>query len=102
LVGSAIVGSNSTVGNETVLSAVYDRLSASIGQYHFESEGFRENNDQKHNIYNAFVQYAVTPRFNVQAEIRRRQTEHGDLLLDFDTTSFSNLQRKLEQVTVRV
>jgi tetratricopeptide (TPR) repeat protein len=102
LVGSAIVGSNSTVGNETVLSAVYDRASASIGQYHFQSDGFRENNDQKHNIYNAFVQYAVTPKLNVQAEIRRRQTENGDLLLDFDTTSHRNLRRNLEQDTVRV
>ncbi len=48
------------------------------------------------------MQYAVTPRFNVQAEIRRRQTENGDLLLDFDTTNFRNQQRKLEQDTVRV
>ncbi len=102
LVGSAIVGSNSTVGNETVLSAVYDRVSASIGQYHFQSDGFRANNDQKHNIYNAFVQYAVTPRFNIQAEIRRRQTDQGDLLLDFDTANHSNLRRNLEQDTARV
>ncbi len=102
LVGSAIVGSNSTVGNETVLSALYDRASVSIGQYHFQSDGFRENNDQKHNVYNAFMQYAVTPRLNVQAEIRRRKTENGDLLLDFDTTNFRNQRRILEQDTVRV
>ena len=27
------------------------------------------NNDQKHNVYNAFLQYAATARFNIQAEV---------------------------------
>ncbi len=102
LVASAIVGSNSTVGNETVLSAVYDRASASIGQYHFQSDGFRDNNKQKHNIYNAFLQYAVTPKLNIQTEVRTRKTEHGDLLLDFDTANHTNQRRNLEQDTARV
>ncbi len=102
LIASSIVGSNNTFGDEIVASALYDRASISVGQYYFQSDGFRENNDQKHNIVNAFVQYAVTPRFNVQTEIRRRKTEHGDLLLDFDTTNFSNLRRRLEQDTVRI
>ena len=50
---------------------------------------------------NAFVQYAVTPKLNIQAEIRRRETRHGDLLLDFDTAHFRNLRRHLDQDTVR-
>jgi len=102
LIASSIVGSNNTFGDEIVASALYDRASISVGQYHFRTDGFRKNNDQKHNIYNAFMQYAVTPRFNVQTEIRRRKTEHGDLFLDFDTTNFRNIRRKLEQDTVRV
>ena len=102
LVASGIVGSNSTFGNEATLSALYDRASVSIGQYHFQSDGFRPNNDQKHNIYNAFAQFAVTPKLNVQAEIRRRNTEQGDLLLDFDMTKHTQNRRNLEQDTARV
>ncbi len=87
LVASGIVGSNSTLGNEVVASALYDRASVSIGQFHYETDGFRANNDQKHNIYNAFMQYAVTPKFNIQAELRNRKTDQGNLLLDFDRDS---------------
>jgi len=87
LVASGIVGSNSTLGDEVVASALFDRASISVGQFHYDTKGFRSNNDQTHNIYNAFVQYAVTPKFNVQAELRRRATEHGNLLLDFDRDS---------------
>lgn len=102
LVASGIVGSNSTVGNEVVASALYDRASISVGQFHHETNGFRTNNDQTHNIYNAFMQYAVTPKFNVQAEVRKRDTKHGDLLLDFDPKSFSrNNRRKLKEDVAR-
>ena len=83
LVASGIFGSRGTLGDETVLSALYGRASVSVGQFHYETKGFRKNNDQTHNVYNAFMQFAVTPRFNVQAEVRTRKTEQGDLLLDF-------------------
>ncbi|MEP6880061.1 MAG: TonB-dependent receptor, partial [Nitrosospira sp.] len=102
-VASGILGSNSTAGDETVLSALYGRASVSVGQFHYNTNGFRPNNDQKHNVYNAFVQYAVTPRFNVQAEVRTRKTEQGDLLLDFDPNVFKvDNQRELTQDTARV
>lgn len=101
LVASGVAGSNSTFGNEATLSAVYDRASVSLGQYHFQSDGFRSNNDQNHNIYNAFVQYALTPKLNVQAEFRRRNSEHGDLLLDFNPSFHSWNRRHLDQDTAR-
>lgn len=101
LVASGIAGSNSTFGNEATLSAVYDKASVSLGQYHFQSDGFRPNNDQNHNIYNAFVQYALTPKLNIQAEFRRRNSDHGDLLLDFNPSFFSRDRRHLDQDTAR-
>ena len=94
MVASGIVGSRSTVGDEAVFSALYDRASVSLGQFHYNTDGFRTNNAQKHNIYNAFFQYAVTPRFNVQAEMRTRKTEHGDILLDFDPLAFNQSYRR--------
>ncbi|GJL75003.1 MAG: hypothetical protein NMNS02_11090 [Nitrosomonas sp.] len=103
LVGSGVVGSNSTLGNEMVFSALYDRTSVSLGQFHHETDGFRPNNDQKHNIYNAFIQHAITPKFNVQAEVRTRKKEHGDLEMNFDPDAFDqNFRRKLEEDIARV
>ncbi|SOD42524.1 TonB-dependent receptor domain-containing protein [Nitrosovibrio sp. Nv4] len=103
LVASGIFGSNNTIGDEAVLTALYGRASVSVGQFHYNTDGFRPNNDQKHNVYNAFIQYAVTPRFNVQAEVRTRETEHGDLLQDFDLDTFSEQsRRKLQQDWVRI
>jgi tetratricopeptide (TPR) repeat protein len=106
LVASGIVGSRGTVADEAVFSALYDRASVSVGQFHYNTNGFRENNDQKHNIYNAFVQYAVTPRFNVQAELRTRKTEHGDLRSNFDPYDplalNENYRRSLAQDTARI
>ena len=99
---SGIAGSYGTLGNEAVLSGVWDRASISIGQFHYDTNGFRQNNDQAHNIYNAFAQFAVTPDINFQAEVRTRGSRHGDLLLDFDPNVFTQNRRKLAEDTARV
>ncbi len=103
LVASGVAGSNNTLGNEVVASMLYDRASISIGQFHYETNGFRANNSEVHNIYNAFMQYAVTPRFNIQAELRTRKTEHGDLLLNFDDNVFNRkISRKIDEDVARI
>jgi len=106
LVASGIAGSNSTLGDEVVASMLYDRASISIGQFHYETDGFRPNNDETHDIYNAFIQYAVTPKFNIQTELRTRKTEHGDLLLNFnnlDDKVFSRTKRrKIDEDVARI
>lgn len=103
VVASGIAGNNGVLGNEIVLSKLYERTSISLGQFHYETNGFRPNNDQNHNIYNAFIQHAVTSKFNIQAEIRRREKEHGDIELDFNPRSYSSVrQRKLKEDSVRI
>ena len=103
LVASGVVGNNSTLGNETIISGLYGRTSFSLGQFHYETSGFRKNNDIINNNYNAFIQFAATPRFNVQTEIRTRKTENGDLLLDFDPNVFSaSNRRELRQNSARI
>ncbi|MEQ1779195.1 MAG: tetratricopeptide repeat protein, partial [Nitrosomonas sp.] len=82
VVASGMAGNQGTLGNEIVLSKLYDRTSISLGQFHYETNGFRPNYGQNHNVYNMFIQHALTPKFNVQAEVRKRETEHGDLILD--------------------
>ena len=82
VVASGLVGNQGTLGNEVVLSKLYERTSISLGQFHYETNGFRPNYGQNHNIYNAFIQHAFTSKFNVQVELRKRETQHGDLILD--------------------
>ena len=107
-VASGFGGNNSTYGNEIVFSKLYERTSVSLGQFHYQTNGFRNNNDQNHDILNAFIQHAVTPKLNVQAEVRTRMTDQGNLLLDFDKETVdpkarqNRNRRKIDEDTARL
>ena len=89
---SAVAGSNDTYGDEVVHSGLWRNFSYSIGQYHFESNGFRENNDVHTDLVNAFVQASITPNFSVQSEYRHRELERGDIDLIANGEFFSDLR----------
>ena len=80
--------------DEVVVSAVFDRVAWSVGQFHHESSGFRPNNDVQEDIITGFFQVAVTPTLSMQLEHRRLETEQGDLVLDFDPNLFSLADRR--------
>ena len=75
LQASGIVGENNTWGEEVVVSGIYNKASFSVGQYHNETDGFRENAFLKDNIYDAFLQYSLLPSTSVQGEFRYRDTD---------------------------
>jgi len=103
LFASGGMGNNDTVGDELVVSGVYDRLSFSLGRFHSEADGFRDNNDEENNLYNVFTQLAVTSRLNVQVEYRHRESQRGDLALRFDPEVFKSFDRTdIEQEDIRV
>jgi tetratricopeptide (TPR) repeat protein len=100
---NGLAGNNDTFADDATVSGVKDRFSFSLGQFHYETDGFRENNDLKHDIYNVFLQSAITPKLNIQAEYRRRETEQGDLQLRFDPEAFQNrTRREIDQDTFRL
>ena len=84
LQASGVVGSNETYGDELVQSGVQERFSYSLGQFYYETDGFRDNNDLKNYIYNVFMQGNVAPGTSVQAEYRHTKIEQGQLDLMFD------------------
>lgn len=108
LVASGLGGNNSTFGNEIVFSKLYERTSVSLGQFHYETQGFRTNNDQNHDVLNAFIQHAVTPKLNIQTEIRTRSSDLGNLFLNVDEDSSDSklpqnrFRRKIDEDSVRV
>ena len=90
---NGIVGGNDTWGNDLVYNGVYNNWSWSVGQFHYESDGYRDNNDQDQNAYNLFVQGALTHKTSVQAELRHQEYENGDLVQRFDPDDFLDTQR---------
>lgn len=103
---SGLAGNNDTFGGEGVISVVQDELSLSAGAFSYRTDGFRENNDIDHDIYNIFAQVAVSTRLNLQAEVRRRRTDEGDLALNFEPDAFApsgglNFRRELDQDIAR-
>jgi len=51
---SGFGGSDDTTGGEMVVSSVFDRYSFSAGAFDYDTDGFRDNNDLNHNIYNVY------------------------------------------------
>jgi tetratricopeptide (TPR) repeat protein len=99
---SGFGGNNETLGDEAVITGLYDQVSISAGQFHYESDGFRRNNDLEHDIYSAFGQVALSDEVDVQFEYRRRRTEHGDLRLNFDPDDFfANERRSVDEDVLR-
>ena len=94
LQASGVAGGNSILGDELVQSGVWGRMSYSIGQFHYETDGFRKNNDQDQDIYNAFAQLNPLPNTSIVGEIRYNDRDFGDLELLFDPDRFSAHQRQ--------
>ena len=94
---NGLVGGNSTWGNDLVHNGVYNNWSWSVGQFHYESDGYRDNNDQDQNAYNLFVQGALTHKTSVQFELRHQEIERGDLVQRFDPDDFLSTQRDKEK-----
>lgn len=99
--GSAIAASNDTSGHDFTLSAVHNSLALSAGQTHYQTDGFRPNNDLTQTLNNFFAQIAISPDLSIQAEYRDRKLKHGDLDYNFELTLFDpDFRRDLES-TVR-
>jgi tetratricopeptide (TPR) repeat protein len=94
---SNIIGEQDTIGDELVFSGVQDKVSFSLGQFHFETDGFRENNDQEQDIYNIFTQVRLSHKTSIMAEFRDKELVNGDLTLNFDPDDFLPVKRETEE-----
>jgi tetratricopeptide (TPR) repeat protein len=103
LLASGVAGGNSTLGDELVPSGVLGRLSYSLSQFHYETDGFRKNNDLQQDLYSVFTQMSLSHKTSVQAEFRYRDEERGDLGLRFDPNNFSpDLRQELQATSIRL
>jgi tetratricopeptide (TPR) repeat protein len=102
LQASGLVGEDSTAGAEGVVGGLYNNVSASLGAYYFRTDGYRVNNDVDDDVYDAFVQVALSPRTSIQAEYRYRNTENGDIELRFFEDFSPNLRQEDKTNFVRL
>ena len=85
---TGLAGENSTYYGEGILSGIYNKASFSLGGFHFQTDGWRTNADQKDSIGNTFLQFELSPKASVQFEYRYRNRENGDLQQRFFTEDF--------------
>lgn len=98
------IGTQETLADEVSANLLYDNFSLALGQFHLQSDGFRENNDISHDILAAQASFAVTPRLTLFGQYIYRDTEAGDRLLRFDLDDdvFPNYRGDLERNTARL
>src|SRR5690242_4046778 len=97
---TGLAGENSTYGGEGVLSGIYNKAAFSLGGFHFQTDGWRKNADQKDAIANAFLQMELSPQTSIQAEYRYRNSERGDVNQQFFPDNFFPGQRNNEERNV--
>ena len=90
---SGAIGSDDTIGKEVSASGILNNFSFSAGQLLYKTDGFRDNNDGEDKAYNFFAQFAISPKLSLQAEFLDRDSEFGDLFLNFDLDNFSENNR---------
>jgi len=102
LQADGIVGGDDTMGGDIVFSGISDQISFSTGQFHYQTDGFRENNDQEQYIYNFFAQASLTHNTIIQTEYRHTDTETGDLTRLFDPDNFwTDLRKERDTESIR-
>jgi Flp pilus assembly protein TadD len=101
--GGGMAAGDSTWAGEAIASGIYKKASFSAGYSGYKTDGFRENNNQDDKIANAFAQVELNPTTSVQAEVRYRKLDAGDLSLNFFPDDFSaHATRAEDRTNVRV
>lgn len=97
-------GSRNTITDNAIVSGIYDNLSGSLGQFHYQTDGFRQNDGYKEDIYDAFAQYAFTPDFSGQIELKSGDVRAGDVpfRLNGDIQGRKDFKEAISQDSIRV
>jgi tetratricopeptide (TPR) repeat protein len=102
LLVSGVAGNQGVLGDEVTLSGIANKFSYSLGQFHYGTDGFirpygavedKSNTDQRHNIYDTFLQWAITDRINAQFEYINRKTQQGSIGQNIDDTGIVYTER---------
>jgi len=96
-----IGGSYGTWGDEVSLSGLHGPVSWSVGQYHYQTDGIRQNADYTQNLYNVFAQVALSPAASLQVEVRSNDIEYGDIAQRLNPVLYPNDRHDRQTGTAR-
>lgn len=100
---SAVGGGDDLFSDDLMATVLAGPLSISAAQFHYETDGFRDNADQKIDLYDLFAHWRVTPDTSVQVEARRSREERGDIgLYPFDDVASPTLRQFRDRDTYRL
>jgi tetratricopeptide (TPR) repeat protein len=99
---NGVIAEKDSWGDDLVVSGIWDRYSISAGQFHYETDGFRDNNDEAQDVFNAFTQVSLSPTTSLQAEYRYSDSERGDMELTFTGDHNPDLRQEDEVQTMRM
>lgn len=77
-------GTQSTFGDEASFTALHRGVAVGVGQFHYQTDGFRTNNDVRHDVVSVRLKGQATPWLDLFGEYRYRSTDGGDRTLEFD------------------
>ncbi|MBT3027578.1 MAG: TonB-dependent receptor [Candidatus Thiodiazotropha sp. (ex Ctena orbiculata)] len=80
---------NDTWGEDLIVSYLHNRFSISLGQFHYESDGFGETGRLEKDTLTAFAQFNVTPETMLQIELTEDDQENGYLNQHFFPADFA-------------
>lgn len=95
-------GSDGTWADDLVGSVLAGPIALSLGQYHFESDGWRENADQEQDVYSGLVQWQAAPSTQLQLEVRKLEWDRGDLTPRWEGKNTRYLYDNQERETQRI
>ncbi len=97
------LGGLGTWSNDAVLAGLHGPFAYSLGQFHYETDGFRRNNGVRHDIVNVFTQGQISSAINAQLELRHRESLYEDIVYRFDLDDFSPTRRRdIDTDTARI
>ncbi len=92
---AGLVGTQNTLGNELSFTAKEGDFSVGFGQFHFQTDGVRQNNDQRQELAGLQIKGRVSDALTIFSEAEFRHTDQGGVVNDF-RNQFSPTERVVE------
>ena len=94
---SVLGAGNNTRATEGQVQLVGEKTDFSVGQYHYSSDGFRENNDRDYLVNEARLKYQVLDTLMIQLAALEREDDFGDLSDQIVNEEYSKTSRRIKK-----
>ncbi len=95
-------GSNDTGAGQVSVSGVEDRLAYAVDYYHYETQGYRENNDARYDVGSAYAGFQANETLSLMLSMSRRDEDRGEITeqLFNDIRPYLEVKNRIDTVTL--